>query len=332
MSGTASSLEISDPRLVDEPLVSISILVYNHENYLAQTLESVLGQQTGFPFEVLIGEDCSTDRSREIALDYLAKYPQSVRIITADRNVGAFENARRLLRATRGRFIASLDGDDYWLPGKLAAQFSFLHENPECVAVYANAIVIDEAGGRRGVFNDVGARRFTLGALLRRGNFLNSSSLMYRAALKPGLLEMEDELMDYRVHLSIARHGIIGHIGEPFVAYRMASVGSMVANDNAKVRELYWRAIMSVPRDSVSRVELADGIADFLRRVAFRAISTRSPDLFRSWWRRAAEAAPCGRPELALRMAANFARATCKRVVGNVRVRLGLAPNVLYRR
>lgn len=333
MSHGGSSREISDPRLVGDPLVSVIVLVYNHEIYLADTLESVLTQGVDFPFEVLIGEDCSTDGSMNIALHYLAAYPGSVRIITADRNVGAFENARRLLQATRGRFIASLDGDDHWLPGKLGRQVSFLWENPDCVAVYTNAIAIDERGHEIGLFNDVGTDCFDLAAILRRGNFLNSSSLMYRAEIKPVLRELGDNLLDYRVHLSIARYGLLGHFGDPLVVYRVNSSGSMVANYNARVRELYWQAIQSVPRDLVTDDDYAHGLADFLRRVFFRAVRTRRIALWREWRPRVFAASPYGTARMYWLTAANILRMLAREALGRFRRDAdGNRLRVLYRR
>lgn len=333
MNECASNREISDPRLVPDPEVSVVILVYNHERYLAETLESVLGQNPGVPFEVIVGEDCSTDASRDIALRFLARHPESVRIITADRNIGAFENARRLLRATRGSFIASLDGDDCWLPGKLAKQMAFLRGHPDCVAVYANALAIDRGGGAIGQFNDVGDETFDLGALLRRGNFLNSSSLLYRAAIKPSLQQMPGELMDYAVHLAIARHGPVGHLGEPLVGYRVNSSGSMVANDNAHVREMYWQAIQDVPRALVTDDDYAHGLADFLRRVFFRALRTRDGSLWREWKARAFAASPYGDARTSLLAAANIVRMASKEALGRFRRDASGKPvRVLYRR
>lgn len=324
----ANSQEICDPRLMAKPMASICVLVYNHEGYLADALESVLSQEVGVPFEVLIGEDCSTDGSMGIALRCLAKYPEMVRIITADRNIGAFENARRLLHATRGQFIAALDGDDYWLPGKLARQISFLSENPDCVAVYTNATAIDQDGRKIGIFNDVGTAKFDLGALLRRGNFLNSSSLMYRAWLKPVLQGIKGELMDYRVHLSIASQGLIGHLGEPLVAYRVNSTGSMVANENARVRELYWQAIQSVSRGMVSDKDYAHGIADFLRRIMFRATRKRDASLLKQWVPRVLSASPYGKVKTLSLTAANIVRMAGLELAG----KFPGQPRVLYRR
>lgn len=327
-----TSYELSDPSCLEKrPLVSVVVLVYNHEQYLAQALDSVLSQVADFPFEVLVGEDCSTDGSRDIAIRYQKAYPGSIRVVTADSNVGATYNLGRMLKAVRGEFVASLDGDDYWLPGKLRQQVAFLRENPGCIAVYANAIAIDKAGKAFGFFNDAGTTCFDLGAILRRGNFLCTSSMMYRTEARPSLLAVIEPTLDYEAHLALARLGMLGHIGQPFVVYRVASAGSQVANDNASVRELYWQSMMRVPRGLVADGDLARGIADFLRRVIFRSISTRSTKLFRSWWPRAVEAAPCGPIGLGMLTAASFLRISWKLLLVAIRSSWGgSSSRVLY--
>jgi glycosyltransferase involved in cell wall biosynthesis len=114
------------------PLVSICCATYNHEKYLAQTLESFLMQNVSFPLEVVIGEDCSTDRTPRIARDYAARFPGLVRMITSDVNVGVSRNAFRIRAAARGKYIALCEGDDYWTdPCKLQKQVDFLEKNPE---------------------------------------------------------------------------------------------------------------------------------------------------------------------------------------------------------
>jgi glycosyltransferase involved in cell wall biosynthesis len=114
------------------PLVSICCATYNHEKYLAQTLESFLMQKVSFPIEIIIGEDCSTDRAPQIVRDYAERLPQLVRVITSDTNVGVSQNAFRIRAAARGRYIALCEGDDYWTdPHKLLKQVDFLEQNPE---------------------------------------------------------------------------------------------------------------------------------------------------------------------------------------------------------
>ena len=97
-----------------DPLVSVHMVTYNHRPYIAQALEGALQQQTHFPFEVVIGEDCSTDGTRDIVFDYQKRYPELVRVITSDRNVGPNANGLRVSEACRGKYIAYCDGDDFW--------------------------------------------------------------------------------------------------------------------------------------------------------------------------------------------------------------------------
>ena len=88
---------------------------------------------------------------------------------------------RELLLRAQGDYVARVDGDDYWLPGKLARQIAYLQTHPHCTAVYTNAVTVDESGRYIGLFNDIGDARLTLANLLRRGNALNNSSVLFRA-------------------------------------------------------------------------------------------------------------------------------------------------------
>ena len=96
------------------PLLSVCMTTYNHERYIAQAIESVLGQRTTFAVEVVVGEDCSTDSTLRICREYESRYPDRVRVITSESNVGMHENYRRTIEACRGMYIAMLDGDDWF--------------------------------------------------------------------------------------------------------------------------------------------------------------------------------------------------------------------------
>jgi len=126
------SREISDPvAIVNSPLVSVWMTTYNHEPYIARAIEGVLMQETAFPIELVIGEDCSTDRTREIVMDYQKRRPDVIRVITSDRNVGLFENDRRVNQALRGEYVAFCEGDDYWThPRKLQMQVDIMEADP----------------------------------------------------------------------------------------------------------------------------------------------------------------------------------------------------------
>ncbi|MFK2903232.1 glycosyltransferase [Dyella ginsengisoli] len=328
------SYEISDRiALVKEPVVSVLILAYNHGPYLAQAIDSALAQRTDLPIELLIGEDCSTDNTRDIALRYQEAHPDIIRVFTADKNVGPTLNHRRILLSARGEFCAYLDGDDYWLPGKLLRQVNFLREHSGCAAVFTNALTVDQNNQSVGVFNDVGNEQFDLGSLLRRGNFLNNSSVVYRAASRPALLGIEVASIDYRWHLQLARTGFVAQLSEPKVAYRIGSVGSMVVHGNDRVRQLYWEAIMSVPREMVTDNDLAHGIADFIRRVFYRSLRTRQIRLLKEWVPPALAASPYGRTRTSLLAAGSVMRIAYKELSSRLRKGVhGHHSKVLYRR
>lgn len=137
--------EISDPALlVKKPLVSVKMITYNHEPYIAQAIEGVLQQKTTFPIELIIGEDCSTDGTRKIVLEYQKKYPNVIRVLTSDQNVGARRNGIRTDSPCRGKYIAYCEGDDYWHDlQKLQKQVDFLEQNPDYGAVHSDVVLYD---------------------------------------------------------------------------------------------------------------------------------------------------------------------------------------------
>lgn len=113
------------------PLVSVCMTTYNHEAYLAEAIESILAQQTSFDFELVLGEDCSTDRTAEICRAYVAKYPDRVRLVEGPVNIGWRANYRRTFDACRGRYVAYCDGDDWWCdPLKLQMQVDLMESDP----------------------------------------------------------------------------------------------------------------------------------------------------------------------------------------------------------
>lgn len=113
-----------------EPLLSIVTITYNHEPYIRKCIEGVLMQQVNFPIEFIIAEDCSTDGTLAICKEYAEKYPDLIKLITSENNVGAIANERRAMKAAKGKYIAFCEGDDYWTdPLKLQKQVDFLEEH-----------------------------------------------------------------------------------------------------------------------------------------------------------------------------------------------------------
>ncbi|MBW3128256.1 glycosyltransferase family 2 protein [Hymenobacter profundi] len=121
------------------PLVSVRVITYNHGRFLRECLDGIMAQETSFPFEVVIGEDCSTDNTRQICQEFQARYPDTIRLLLHAQNVGAQANARLAREACAGKYIAFCEGDDYWTdPTKLQQQVDFLEANPAYVLCFHN--------------------------------------------------------------------------------------------------------------------------------------------------------------------------------------------------
>lgn len=127
--------------------ISIVMLAYNHGKFLAQALDSILTQNILVQYEIIIGEDCSTDNTREIIFEYQKKYPDIIKPIIRSSNVGAPANFYEALLLARGAYVAILEGDDIWTDScKLAVQYDFLRNNAEYIAVAHKNLVINKFG------------------------------------------------------------------------------------------------------------------------------------------------------------------------------------------
>lgn len=142
--------EISDPaELSKNPLVSVLMTAYNHEPYIRKAIESIITQKTDFPFELIIGEDCSTDATRAIVLDFQRKFPQIIRVFVSETNVGATSNAMRCVFNCRGAYVAYCEGDDFWTcTFKLMEQVAFLRRHSDVGLVHSNANRLDVRSNR----------------------------------------------------------------------------------------------------------------------------------------------------------------------------------------
>lgn len=128
------------------PVVSIIVCTYNQEQYISQTLDSLVCQKCDFDFEVLVGEDCGTDSTRRICEEYAQKYPQ-VRLLDRPHNLGKQKNFFNALTQCKGKYISMCDGDDFWQePQMLQKEVDYLESHPECVIVYHDSIMVDRQG------------------------------------------------------------------------------------------------------------------------------------------------------------------------------------------
>ncbi len=217
--------------------VSVIVRAYNLEPYIAQALESVLMQRTNFDYEIVVGEDCSTDGTRAIVREYARLYPERIRLILPDENLGGYGNIiwAQAMEMVRGSYVAWLDGDDYWTaPDKLQKQSDFLDTHPECAICFHNVHVIEE--GRSWQINNFRQKKISSLRDIVATNFIGSCSTMYRHGLFGPLPAWFDQTpnSDWPLHILNAKHGKIGYIDEEMSVYRIHSQGVWSSSSRSK--------------------------------------------------------------------------------------------------
>jgi glycosyltransferase involved in cell wall biosynthesis len=217
------------------PLVSVAMRTYEHAPFVAQAIESVLLQEAPFEFELVIGEDSSADGTREIVERYAERYSERVRTVLPERNVGHGEILRRVLDSVRGRFVAYLDGDDYWTSAvKLRRQVDYLEAHEKCASCFHDAsLVYDAAGTPSGVTTPALAEAsFALEDILTEC-FVPSPTMMFHREIVAGLpaWAFESAWIDWLIHIRCAERGPLGYIPEPLAAYRVHEGGMFSALD-----------------------------------------------------------------------------------------------------
>ncbi len=211
------------------PLLTVCIITYNHEKYIAQAIDSFLAQRADFAWQLVIADDCSTDRTPEILRAYKRRYPELIHLILQEKNVGPESNWLDLIDYPKTKYVLYAEGDDYLTdPTKLQRQVDFLESHPDFALCFHPVEVVYEDGSRPAETFPSPAQRHhktTLGLNdLLLGNFIQTNSVMYRwrftgASIKdiyprgiaPG---------DWYLHLLHAATGKIGFINRTMAVYR----------------------------------------------------------------------------------------------------------------
>ena len=232
------------------PLVSVRVITYNHEKYIAQCLEGILMQRANFPFEVIVGEDCSTDHTREIVLAYGQKYSETIRLITSENNVGGVQNVLRVQQACRGNYHAYCDGDDYWIdPLKLQKQVDFMEAHPEYSMCFHDAFVVryDKSALPDYCCPSALPERLTIGDLIRLNLAIPTASVLARSAVLASLPEWRTNIRysDLLVRLWCAQHGDLGYLREAMSVHRIHPGGMIISNQSL---ELHFSSVIDIYR------------------------------------------------------------------------------------
>ena len=242
------------------PTVDVTVLVvtYNHAAFIETAVRSVLRQETNFDFEIIVSEDCSTDGTRDIVRRLAGEHGDLLRLLLSERNRNDNSVVRRGLEAARGRYVALLDGDDFWTSThKLQRQVEFLDSHPACSSCFHNVNVIYEEGDtpahlfhqdeRLPAHTQPKPKPRSSVADIVLYDFVPTCSVLFRAEIGRGLPPWYDGLPsgDWPLHVLSAERGKLAYIDDVMATYRVHRGGLWSMNQS---RYLHMRDIEDLVR------------------------------------------------------------------------------------
>lgn len=213
------------------PEISVCIVTYNQERYIRQCVESALNQDVSVPFEIVIGDDGSQDKTRAILTDLQAQHPHKIRLLLHEKNLGnrGGNNFLKVLQSSQGRYLATLDGDDYWTdPSKLRRQYEALEAQPE-VTVCFHGVRALHAEDDRELYRLPGPPEPLLTVEdICRNNYIHTNACFFRNVLGEDLEAWLKELpfQDWALHIYLARFGKVRYLDEVMSVWRVHPSGN----------------------------------------------------------------------------------------------------------
>lgn len=264
------------------------MITYNHDKFIAQAIESVLMQETDFTVELVIGEDCSEDNTRKILLKYADNFPNKIKLLLHDKNVGMINNQIAVIKQCAGKYIAFLEGDDYWTDTyKLQKQVNFLEQNVSYSACCHNVFTLDLDETFSPQWPWQTDRDILLNELLQ-GNCISTLSMVtrnYGEKLFP-VKYAESPFGDYIIHLFNAQRGSIRYLAEIMGVYRVHEGGVWTARRftidkeyalNKKLLETYKSLYVDFSKNKDARKQFKNKQAEILNQLRIIACKLGLP-------------------------------------------------------
>lgn len=231
--------------------VSVVILTFNQAAFIGKTIESALNQTTNFDYEILVGDDFSTDGARDIILDYQNRYPGKVKAVLHSKNLGqnGLFNTIETLKLADGQYIAPLDGDDYWTDvNKLQKQVDFMDSHPDYSACFHNALITFEDGSPSVEVNPPNQKtKIEMEDLIGEDEiwFMATSAVMFKNHLMyyPEWF-LKSTSGDIPRYVILAKNGPIGYVPGVMSVYRKNKGGASFKDHYRDVRFLRNRIMM----------------------------------------------------------------------------------------
>lgn len=277
----------------NNPLVSIVVLTYGHEKYINQALDSILMQKVDFEYEIIVGEDCSPDDTRTILKEYEQKYVDKFVMIYRDKNMGAHKNEQEILKKCRGKYIAFLEGDDYWTSNqKLQLQIDYLENHNDFIATAHRVEIVDEFGNKtKEKYPECKDRNYTFkhykkGLLPGQSGSIVSKNIYNNSKYDISILGDNNLVPGDRITVFVlATHGKIYCFREVMSAYRHVTTcgSSYSATKEKKIEPLkkisYYYALMKyahVIKTNKKAIKTAESLYLW---VVIRSVEDKNVDL-----------------------------------------------------
>ena len=271
-------IETSDTeKLCKHPVVSVHMITYNHEPYIRQAIEGVMMQKTDFEFELVIGEDASQDKTREICFEYQKKYPDKIRVLWWHENVsGMGGNGRRVSARCRGEFLAYCEGDDYWVdPLKLQKQVDAMRRCSNVSICFGmmqsyeqktGRVIVDEHLKSKWPNGMIDGREFAVSDyVIPTPTVLLRRSVFDRACEKYEALSWGMKMGDFQLWKAMALEGAVYCLHDLLSTYRIHGTSAMHLNTSRIMRD---SGIMMLYFSKVTSYFPAETIASALRRLS----------------------------------------------------------------
>lgn len=253
-------------------LVSVLMITYNHFHFIKQAIESFLNQKTTFRTELIICDDKSKDDTASICVEYAKQYPDKIRFISNEVNLGMQRNFIQGLNVCTGTYIAVLEGDDYWnSEDKLQLQVEFMERHSDLAICFTDALVYNEnqqSFDERTIAGELAETVFSIEDIARN-NFIPTLTCMFRkdAARELPAWIYTSFPLDWPLHILNARHGKIGYIKTVTGVYRKHSGGVCSAAHVITNNDRYLKTLAQLQEEFVDRKSVSIALNQAVLRI-----------------------------------------------------------------
>ncbi len=237
--------------MIYELMFSVEVTTYNQKKYIAQTLQSIIDQNHNYKYEILVSDDCSKDGTQEVIKELHKKYPEIIKPIYNEKNLGAMQNYYQNITRAKGKYIMGCAGDDYWLPGKVETQIAFMENNVSFDVCYGKAELFCAANNK--IISEVGKNYLKFKDIIIKGNECPALTLCIRRdAFQKYLEEIKPQeknwlMEDYPFLIYAAYNSRIYFIDQPLAVYRVVE-NSISHQTNIEKKLKYEHSVYDIKK------------------------------------------------------------------------------------